>query len=695
VFVVTHGLGCGITGEETVKGVLRSLGLTEKEAAVYIFLSKRGVLKCSEIAKGMKRHTAQIYRILKILQTKGLLESTLEAPTRFTPVPFEIVLDLSIKTKRDEVALMEKTKQEILTYWKSIRQPELELSLEKFVVIEGNSKIYNKISQMIKETKKQLLAVTTVPILLRADQLGLFDTIFTHPLGSKIEFRFLTDLSERNLNAMKNFLKRMPKAEFKLKGRSPDIGLQLSPRMVIRDGEEALFFITPKTTASVTGQDEVGLWTDCKELVLAFVGIFEEMWRNALDIKKKITAVETGRSQEVHTIEDEEKASQKYTEMLRSADKEILLMTSSKGLIDLSQKIPLLNEAIRKGVSIRIMAPIIEENQDAAKRLAERSQLRHVAISDLGTTIIDRKHLFRFKGIPIDQDISKPLRLGDTQYSDDLEYVNKIKMTMEDIWAKSSAPSFITWEPSFGLITQKTPFSDLNYSNVKKTKERISLGEMTKDDISMDQTGNVPSIEFVQERWQHHSQTKEPITARGWMAHAIIRLPNPEISMIGIQVIHLDEKSAFGGGAFLVIHLWLETPSGQEFVPVALVLNRQGAMVMQPIYAGTPASGNIVLVEPHQLEVFRKGNTVFAGWTVDVPLPPLEDNLGPSCLFFEGYGSIQRKTRSYSFPSGYKSTVDSNESNAFVTFMTQAIPYIGTGNQGYLVTKYMTKTMLP
>ena len=103
-------------GEETIKKILKNLELTDKEAEVYIFLSKHGVLKCHEIAKGMKRHKAQIYRILKILQSKGLLEATLETPTRFSAVPFESVLDLSIKAKRDEAAQMEKTRQEILSY---------------------------------------------------------------------------------------------------------------------------------------------------------------------------------------------------------------------------------------------------------------------------------------------------------------------------------------------------------------------------------------------------------------------------------------------------------------------------------------------------------------------------------------------------------------------------------------------------
>src|SRR3989304_5948117 len=98
--------------EETIKKILKDFGLTNKEAEVYIFLSKHGVLKCGEIARGMKRHKAQIYRILKILESKGLLESTLEAPTRFTAVPFETVCDLSLKATSYAAAQLKQARHE-------------------------------------------------------------------------------------------------------------------------------------------------------------------------------------------------------------------------------------------------------------------------------------------------------------------------------------------------------------------------------------------------------------------------------------------------------------------------------------------------------------------------------------------------------------------------------------------------------
>ena len=89
--------------EKTIKEVLINSGLTEKEAEVYIFLAKHGASKTRKIARLMKKDKAQIFRILKRLQTKGFVESTLEFPTRYTVVPFENVLDSVVKAKQEEL----------------------------------------------------------------------------------------------------------------------------------------------------------------------------------------------------------------------------------------------------------------------------------------------------------------------------------------------------------------------------------------------------------------------------------------------------------------------------------------------------------------------------------------------------------------------------------------------------------------
>src|SRR5665647_107177 len=140
---------------------------------IYIFLSKHSPTKGGEIVKRTKTHRALIYRILGSLQNKGLVESTLESPTRFQAVPFEAILDQSIKAKKEEAAQIESKKAELLNYWNKTSQTAPDAYSEKFSVIEGQNRIHTKISQLIRETKNQLCMILNSVEFLRFVQLGL------------------------------------------------------------------------------------------------------------------------------------------------------------------------------------------------------------------------------------------------------------------------------------------------------------------------------------------------------------------------------------------------------------------------------------------------------------------------------------------------------------------------------------------
>ena len=175
--------------------------------------------------------------------------------------------------------------------------------------------------------------------------------------------------------------------------------------MVIRDEEEALFFIDSTRGKFVSEQDDVCLWTNCKSLVQAFTAVFENLWRNSTNIKKKIEEIETGKpTPKTYVISDAEAAKKKYEETVQSAKEEIIMMTSSKGLIECWKSMPHIKKWIEKGVSVEIMAPIVSENLEAAEQLSKICAVRHISISYWGTTIVDGKHLFQFKAPPRDKE---------------------------------------------------------------------------------------------------------------------------------------------------------------------------------------------------------------------------------------------------------------------------------------------------
>ena len=377
--------------EVTIKKILSDSGLTEKEGEVYLFLAKHAALKTREIATRLRKDKAQIFRTLKNLETKGLVESTLEFPTRYSAIPFETILDSNLKSKKEEISLIENTKKDLLNYLRNTRQLELESSLEKFIVIEGNERIHLKILDMIKNTNHRFSAIISSSKLIQEKKSSLLEALFVHP---NIHFRFLTELSSQNLPYIKNLLTRTLESAVNLEGRTPELGLTLSTQMDIRDEEEALFFIKPAGNAP-TSEKEVCLWTNCKPLIQAFNSVFENLWHNSTDILPKLNGIEK-LTDETGIIKDPVTAEKKYLDILRSAKREIAAVTSPEGLWSYWKDISLLKELATRNVSIKIMAPITSGNLQAVEDLSTFCTVKHVTAAHLGTTIVDGQHMFQF-----------------------------------------------------------------------------------------------------------------------------------------------------------------------------------------------------------------------------------------------------------------------------------------------------------
>jgi len=676
--------------EETIKNVLKNSGLTEKEAEVYIFIAKHDVRKGSEIAQLLRKDKAQVFRILRRLQAKGFVEGTLDVPSRFTVVPFENILDSLVTEKQDEVNTIKRAKKDLLCYLSKKSQTE---TLEKFVIIKGNKRIYSKISKMIQDTKHQLSIATTIPGLKRADHFGVFDVAFNHPMRSQIQYRVLTELSKQNLNTFRALVKKMSKTGSNFKARNPDLALGLFPRMVIRDNEETLFFTT---RTDKTERYAVCLWTNCRSLVHAFDVIFEELWRNSTDLEKKISELETGKPTPKTCILNEEETAQNYFEMLQSAEKEIMLMTSSRSLIEYWKQRSLIEKWKKSGVRVKIMAPIVRENFEAARQLQKSIEIRHIPENYMVTTIIDGKHLFQFKKPPTGPEtINSSSNFENTLYTNEREYIEKMKNTMKDIWQTACTPSVVTLEaiigshgPVLGPILETPILRKRRGSIITDIKP---LGSITEKEV-LDKIIHADKI-----------RTKDLVNdvSRMYASVAQLVIHPPDYFNLPkmLIVIHKVEKpSTFGVEDGLTIFLWLRVPNSTEFtyVPVAIIgdnpkaLQRKKAML-----AGTPAEQNVQLVRKDELQVRVHGNTMFAGWTVPIPLYPEPYVLPPACLLIEGYGNVKTTGFTLRHPSGFKSNIEENYFDAFVTFMHPSSKYSGPGTDGAFARDYIMTNIPP
>jgi sugar-specific transcriptional regulator TrmB len=671
---------------------LIGLGLKQVEAKIYIFLAKQGSHKALDIRKALKLTKQQLYPCLKNLESKGIVSATLENPARFSAIPFENLLDLFIETKIEETRHLQKSKEEILSNWQNLSVVESETSA-KFTVIEGRSYIFSRIQQMFQKAKSQILAITTVPGLLQADQIGLFDAELGQLIKSEVKFRFLAELSTINVSAVKKFMVEAKKAQIRIEGRNPDLGLKLFPKMVIKDETEALFFIKSKASDSIVEQDDVCLWTNCKPLVKAFIAIFGELWRNSTDIRRKIKELEMGKpTSKSLIIEDVEVARGSYEKALRSAEKEIIMLTSPESLSDFWKNCRILEECFEKGVSIKIMAPIVKQNYEEAEQILKFCEVRHVPLSYAGTTIIDKKHLFKFK-VSENQGNCDSMHFENTFYTNDIRYVEKMNNVLMSIWKNALAPS-----------TNKPGLMFGPFSSVSLPPEQTRMAKEGDAQLIEVKPEGVLTEKEVLNRIIHPQKisAKDPSkdAARLFASMAMVVIHPPDylnLPDLMIQAAHAEKQSTYGSGDYLIVFLWLDTPKGKAFVPVAFVADDcfKGKDFMKFFFAGSPAAQNVQIFKKDELEVRVHGTTLFVGWTVPIRLFPPRYILPPACLLVEGYGKVKTAGTTMLHPSGFKSEMEGNFFDAFVTFMHPESKYSGPGTDGFFAREFIMTQIPP
>jgi sugar-specific transcriptional regulator TrmB len=108
--------------------VLASLGLSQTDAQVYIYLATNGPNKARAIVDDLNVNRGQVYQSLKRLQNKGVTIASDERPIEFSAVPFEDVLDLLMEIKKEQAQALQESRKEVLASWRKIIEENYEKS---------------------------------------------------------------------------------------------------------------------------------------------------------------------------------------------------------------------------------------------------------------------------------------------------------------------------------------------------------------------------------------------------------------------------------------------------------------------------------------------------------------------------------------------------------------------------------------
>lgn len=422
--------------EKEIIEVLCELGLSKREADVYLALSRRGIQGVNSLSTVLKMDRVQAYRILKSLQEKGVVETSLETPTRFSAISLEALIDSYIKIKKSEVDGLEVKKNELIAYWKSFSVKTPEYPIAKFRVLRERKKIYMEILSMIQNSKKEVLELTTSSGVIQEDIAGIFDTMID--LAQKnpnSQFRILTTISKENYEVIEEMIKKIATKSLNILWRHLDLGSKNYPRFIMKDENEAILYVTSRDELSLS-QEDTGLWIRSGVFTSTLRESFMEMWRNAIQADERIEELKTGKPvEETAIIKDAQESQIKLRKILDAAEKEIIAITSSDGINRFLEN-NLLKSLSEKGLNFRIMAPIDLDNLEAACKLSEISEVRHVPISYLMMLMVDDRHLFMFRMPTAEADVKTVFYLENMFYTNDSRYVERVSEMLNDIWKR-------------------------------------------------------------------------------------------------------------------------------------------------------------------------------------------------------------------------------------------------------------------
>jgi sugar-specific transcriptional regulator TrmB len=246
---------------------LVDFGLSEKEAKIYYILSRLGSASANQITNASEFNRLQIYRAVKGLLDRGLVEISLERPRRYTPLKIEHAISLLEQEAANRMVQLESKKPLLLEKWSQLTEFPISRQNYTFRIIQGSRNVF-KFAVILGESAEK-----EIDVILRGDGItqwvlhGADDSLQTIAQKPVIT-RAITEFNKINITAVQRFL------EFCDLRHVASIN---TASVMSIDKKEVLICLNGNNL----GIPENAIWTNHPELVEIINSFFNAQWSNA------------------------------------------------------------------------------------------------------------------------------------------------------------------------------------------------------------------------------------------------------------------------------------------------------------------------------------------------------------------------------------------------------------------------------
>lgn len=231
-----------MAASDTVRRVLRELGLTEYETETYIALLTSGVLTASEVSDQSNVPYSKIYETLNALERKGWIEAEHGRPSKYFP-----------KSPAEALSMTKLQFEEKLRGWEKTIAAELQPIFEQreirekpdIWILRGQLSVLAKLQEMVDNAKSEVMIAAPV---------------FAKPFAGFFA-NFLEGLCERNVRV--SFMVVDSAENWNIDGLTTHVQVRTRDSMfgggVICDSKEALLMLGEDKPTLVIWSNHVGL----------------------------------------------------------------------------------------------------------------------------------------------------------------------------------------------------------------------------------------------------------------------------------------------------------------------------------------------------------------------------------------------------------------------------------------------------
>lgn len=439
---------------------LKSFGLSQSEAKAYLALLGLREARASEISKLSSLPRNKIYPIMESLHKKGFAEIIPEKVTRFKAVPFDSALLLFLEENTKRLDEVQKAGERVANQLKKITLAK-KSEVGEFTVYKSRRIIYKKLEEIVQSAKESVFLCMEASDLKRLHFL-------LKSFEKTVELSIITKIDRDSRALAKKW-----SAVFNVKHTE-----NIPPaKIVIIDNREVFVFQT---------QSPIGVHCTDSSFISLIRSLADMLWNSSVQAKDKILELETGKPiEEIKYIHGRENFYKTLAERLRSTKKDLIIVTSSNGIIRMHRHAKdLMRETQNRNVRIRCITTLNKSNLDAAKDLG--IEIRHIENIKVVLSCYDdaQLNLIQIKDDTPTIDSPDDVTLITTQKAT----VSTFRFILETMWEHARTLEARIQELETGKPMEEIRFIREEKSIYETTKEASSTAKKEICNISTEQS---------------------------------------------------------------------------------------------------------------------------------------------------------------------------------------------------------------